>query len=65
MNLDDIEELAIVRDLQPNDLLIITVPANMGADAAHRLGQTIQATIGCKFIIKTTDIEIASSSVPQ
>lgn len=60
MNLDDIKELAVIRNVQPNDVLVVTMPDGCQPDVADRIGVALKARIGCKVIVVSDGVQIGT-----
>ena len=60
MNLDDIKELAVIRNVQPGDVLVVTVPKDCRPDGADHIGCIVKEHIGCKVLVVSADIQIGT-----
>ena len=51
-------EIGIIRDPQPNDVLVVTVPRNTSPEFADRIGETTRQKLGCRVVVVSNGVRI-------
>ena len=59
-----IREIGVIRNLQPNDAVVITVPAHTTADVIARIGRMTKQHLGCYVLVVPEDVTVGHRVPP-
>lgn len=54
----EFREVGIIRDPQPNDVLVVAVPGATDADTCDHIGEMLRGRIGCRVVVVSDGIRV-------
>lgn len=54
IEIEDVQRL----NVQPGDVLLVSIPREMGPEAAQRVANAFETTLPVRVIIKTADVQV-------
>jgi methyl coenzyme M reductase alpha subunit len=58
MTVYEVRDLAIMRDPQPNDVLVVKLPDETTAETIHEFAEALDGLLPCRVVVITESVDI-------